>query len=139
MNLAVRLIFVTACALACGCGGTRGFWSGHGREYRAEYEQRKAAVLAAEDAAGEAEALRELGRWFGRRPYGYTLRAASQPGRNGVDLARLAPGEPVELGVHARSDLEPRPGGFTFVPKDKANLLLLEGNPARPRGSPVTR
>jgi len=110
-----------------------GLWHGHGAEYRAEYEQLKAAVLAATDAGSEAKALREMGLWFTQRPFGYTLATASQPNVNGVDLARLKDGEPVELSVHAKSDYEPRGGGFTFVPKDKLNLLLLEGKPRESR------
>ena len=127
MGVAVRITIVAACALTCGCASMHGFLAGHGAEYRAEYEQRKAAVLAAADADAEADALRELGAWFKRRPYGYTLSTASQPNANGVDLLKLRPGEPVELRLHAKSDYEPRAGGFTFVPKEKANLLLLEG------------
>ena len=128
LSLATRITIIIACALAGGCT------SGHGAEYRAEYEQRKAAVLAATDPESEAKALRELGLWFRQRPYGYSLSTASQPGTNGVDLSRLQPGEPVELRVHAKSDYEPRAVGFTFVPRDKANLLLLEGKPRRADG-----
>jgi hypothetical protein len=106
----------------------RGLMFGHGAEYRAEYEQHKAAVLAAKDAESEAKALQDLGLWFEQRPYGYYLVAPSQPQRtHGVDVNALAAGEPVELRLHMDSDYEPREGGFTFVPKNKMNLLLLEG------------
>ena len=117
------------CVIICGCAATRGILYGHGAEYRAEYEQLKAAVLAANDPTTEATALREMGLWFKKRPYGYRLAAASQPNMNGVELTRLPPGQPVELRIHMKSDHEPRDGGFTFVPKDKMNLLLLEGKP----------
>ncbi len=101
---------------------------GHGAEYRAEYEQHKAAVLAATDAESEAKALQGLGLWFEERPYGYYLVAPSQPERtHGVDVNALAPGEPVELRLYIDSDYEPRTGGFSFVPKNRMNLLLLEG------------
>ena len=129
MNTLSLLPLVIACTLACGCASVRGFMRGHGAEYRAEYEQHKAAVLAATDAEGEADALRALGLWFKRRPYGYHLSAASQPQHDGVDLNALAADEPVEVQVFADSDYEPREGGFSFVPKDKMNLLLLRGKP----------
>jgi hypothetical protein len=66
--------------------------------------------------------------WFKKRPIGYRLSTVSQPGVNGVDLARLEPGEPVQVRLYMKSDYEPRDGGFTFVPKEKMNLLLLGGN-----------
>jgi hypothetical protein len=128
MGTILRSMIVVVWALACGCASD-GLWEGHGAEYRAEFEQHKAAVLAATDAESEAKALRELGLWFAERPYGYTLSTPSQPNANGVDLSRLKDGEPVELSRHMKSDYEPRGGGFMFVPKDKMNLLLLEGKP----------
>lgn len=127
MRIAAPFIVIALCVLACGCAPLNGVLFGRGAEYRAEFEQHKAAILAADDAESEAKALRELGVWFKHRPYGYTLFAASQPQTNGVNVTRLEPGEPVEVRVHARSDYEPREGGFVFIPKDKMNLLLLKG------------
>jgi hypothetical protein len=104
----------------------------HAPESRAQYEQLKSAILAAPDPAAEARAIDNLGHWFKTSPYGYTLSAQSQPGLNGLDISKLEPGQPVELSLHASSDYEPRPGGFTFVPRDKKNLLLLEGGKRPP-------
>jgi hypothetical protein len=115
LGLAMAMVFVSGCA------------SGNGAKYRAEYEDLKAAVLSATDARTEAKALREFGLWFRNSPYGYTLSTPSQPNINGVDLAKLQPDEPVKLRLYARSDFEPRGGGFKFVPRDKMNLILLEG------------
>jgi hypothetical protein len=133
MGILSRMITLAACALVCGCAAQRGFISGRGAEYRAEYERHKAAVLAAPEANAEAKALHELGVWFNQCPYGYTLSTASQPNTNGVNSSKLRPGEPVELRLHAKSDYEPRRGGFTFVPKEPANLLLLAGDTAAGR------
>lgn len=117
-------LMLLPCLVVCGCAAL----AGRGAEYRHEFEERKQAILAASDAQSEAEAMRELGAWFAKRPYGYTLRPASQPGANGVDLARLQPGEAVELRVYKKYDDEPTEAGFTFIPKDKVNLLLLRAN-----------
>ena len=134
MSLFLRLIAVSSCVAFLGCSSVGRVLFGQGAEYRAEYEEHKAAVLAATDASSEAKALRELGLWFRDRPYSYTLSTASQPNIIGVDLTRLRPGEQVELRIHAKSDYEPREGGFKFVPKDKTNLLLLEDNPIEDSG-----
>src|ERR1700712_5193189 len=119
MNPRVLLTIVVLIHCA-GCASL--FGPGHAAEFRAEYEQLKAAILAAPDAPSEDGAMRDLGQWFKARPYGYTLRAAGQPNANGIHLDRLQPGESVTLDLHMRADSEPRPGGFTFVPKDKENL-----------------
>ena len=96
-----------------------------------EFEELKAAVLAAEDAQAEARAMRELGLWFRRRPYGYMLHAKSQEGGNGVAPESMRAGEEVEVLLHKKSDLfSPVMAQFTFVPKDPRNLILLEGRRA---------
>mgnify|MGYP001562337055 FL=1 len=112
--------------LLCGCPTTNAFWSGHAAEYRAEYEILKAAVLMANTAENEAVALRDLASWFKSRPYGYTLSTSDYHRSNGVNIAELKEGEEVFLSLHAKSDYEPRSGGFRFIPKYKFNLLLLE-------------
>lgn len=121
LALAVMLVSIS------GCASIDRILFGRGAEYRAEYEDLKLAVLSATDAKAEAKALHELGLWFKQSPYGYTLSTPSQPDINGVDLRKLQAGEPVELHLRARSDWEPRTGGFTIVPRDKMNLILLEG------------
>src|SRR5215217_5774327 len=108
MGIFTRVTLSAGCVLVCGYAVPHAFVSGQGAEYRAEFEQRKAAVLSAPDADAEAKALQDLGLWFKQSPYGYTLSAASQARTNGVDWSELQPGEPVELRLHAKSDYEPR-------------------------------
>ena len=117
-------------ALVCGCAG-------NGGRYRAEFERLKMAVVGAPDAAAEADALAALRDWSRRGPIGITLAVASQPENNGVNVDAMRPGEPVDVDLYAQSDYEPR-GGFSFVPKDKRNLLLFRrrGSSASDRSLP---
>jgi hypothetical protein len=105
-------------AFLCGCGG-------NGGQYHEQYERLKTGVIDAPDAAAEADALARLRDWARRGPIGVTLAVASQPENNGVNVDAMRPGEAVEVGLYAKSDYEPR-GGFSFLPKDKRNLLLFQ-------------
>ena len=111
---AAAVLFVAG---LCGCAGDIG-------PYRDQYERAKQAVLDAPDAAAEADALAALRDWARQGPIGVTLSVASQPENNGVNVDAMRPGEAVDVHLYAKSDYEPR-GGFSFVPKDKQNLLLL--------------
>jgi hypothetical protein len=110
------------CCFVWGCHGSLG--QGRGAEYRSEYDALRDAVLTAQDAAGEAEALRNLGDWLAGSPYAAVV---TEHGSDGLefDPAQLQPGARVDVALMAKSDWEPRRGGFVFVPKDPMNLLLL--------------
>ena len=122
-----KLSLVFSFAFVCGCTSSNASWSGHAVEYRAEYEILKAAVLAANNAESEAIALRDLGKWFNIRPYSYTLSTSNYHHKAGININDLKCGEEVFLSLHAKSDYEPRSGGFKFIPINKENLFLLEG------------
>jgi uncharacterized protein YceK len=125
----ISIILIMIIASLSGCTSIHGFLFGHAAEYRAEYETLKVNVLSSKDTTTEAKALHEMGLWLKRRGFVYRLSTSSQPNFNGVDLEKLTSTEPVELHLYARSDYEPRSGGFSFIPKDKSNLILLEGIP----------
>ena len=97
-------------------------------EFRTEFKKHKEALFSAKDIQAEAKALTQMGTLIKESQYyGYRLSAPSQPSINGVNVDRLQPNEPVTLHLYARSDYEPRTGGFEFTPKQKENLFLLEG------------
>lgn len=112
------IILGLCCCFVWGC-------QGRGGEYRAEYDALRDAVLTAPNEANEAEALRNLGRWLAGSPYAAVVTEHGSD-RLEFDPARLQPGARVDVSLMAKSDWEPRRGGFVFVPKNPSNLLLLK-------------
>ena len=115
-----RLLALLTVGLLCGCQVNPG--SARGAQYRSEYEELKATMLAA-DEGSEAEAMRRMGEWLRTSPY-FALLTKEGSDDLTLDVTRLAAGTAVRFSLHARSDWEPR-GSFVFVPKNAENLKWI--------------